>query len=202
MAGAGTATTAITADQARKKQDQEAARGIMQQAELQRQASDKVQQNIQTLQGSNPDAERAAAETDFLMALQKAQQPGSTAVGGVAGGSQRYAEDVAASKTSSAADATDKAKTQARIDAPRYQRVAEGQDAADLASQLSLVDGASQGQDYLTQLRVNSITPNPWATALGSGLTAYGGAMATKQPAAKKTSISTSTPYVDTRGYA
>lgn len=180
VSAAGTGLSAFAADRARKKQDREAAAGIMRQAEFQKQAGERVNENIQKLRGSNPEGETRAAEGDFMAALKAQQKPGMPmdALQPFAGGSQRYAEDVSTAKQAGETDVAALVKNLAAIDAPTFQRLREGQTTADTASKLGLIDQASQGQDFLTKLRTSSITANPWLTALGTGMQAYGSAKA------------------------
>jgi hypothetical protein len=178
IAAAGAGTSAYTADNARKQQDQEASAGIMRQAQFQRQADAKVGQTVQQISQSNPDEDKKLAERDYLAALQRNKQATTGALNPVAGASDRYAEDLSSATATGATNTAGLVKNQAAVDAPTFQRLRESNAAGDLASQLGLINGASGGADALMRSRIVSIRANPWLTGLGSGLQATGGALA------------------------
>jgi hypothetical protein len=171
----GTGASVYTQQQALRARDQEAARGIMEQANLQRQGAQRVSQNIQELQKSTPDTERQAAQNDFMAALQKAKlTQGGPGLSDVGGASERFAEDVSGARKAAGAESADTAGTLARIDAPVYQRQREATAAGATASDLALLARKSAGEDFLTQLRIATHNPNPWVEGIGQGLTAFG----------------------------
>lgn len=196
LAAGGTAATTIAQQRAMSKQDEEAARGIMRQAELSREASQKVGENIEQFEASTPEGERVAALNDFTAALKRSQaQPGADALAAPAGAtSERFAEDVGAARSANAAESRGLAERTARIDAPSFQRLREGQSSADLASNLGMIEGRSQAEDFLTRLRASSHQPNPFVTGIGGGLASFGNAMAGRAlPLKKKPPIKTGT---------
>lgn len=175
---AGTGIGVAEQQRALRAQDREAARGILQQAELTRQASQRVGDTVRRIEQSSPDSaitERRAAYIDALRRAQPASEQSLPSVGGV---SQRFAEDVAAARAASAAEAANTAGLTARIDAPAVQRLGENQLAADTASQLSLLDDRSRHLDYLTRLRASMKQPNPWVLGAGQALSAFGSGLA------------------------
>lgn len=188
IAALGAGTTAMTQRDAMKRQDQEAARGIMRQAEIQRQAGSRVQDNIKSLRDSSPAGEQSSIQAQFMEALRKANLGASNDANfaSAPGGSGRFAEDVNAARVASGAEGTAAAGRLSRIDAPMYQRVREGQRGADTASQLSLLQTNSANEDFLTRLRTAAQQPNPWLMAAGSALQSYGGSMAGRAPGVKK----------------
>jgi hypothetical protein len=181
LAGAGAST--YSQAEALRKQDQAAAEGIRQQGEINRQASQRVNQEIQKISSSNPDAEREAARRDFTAALQRStQQPGAVAYGSPGAVSSRFAEDVGTASAGTAAEGANLADLTSRIDAPMYQRVREGQSAASALSDLGLLGGQSAGQDFLTQLKLRGIAPNPWISGLGQAASAFANAYSQRAP--------------------
>jgi hypothetical protein len=183
----GTGAQAIDQGSALRERDQEVAAGIARQSALQREAGGRVNKTIQDVTKSNPDAERQAAQNDFMTALKKAKlTQGGAGLATPAGAvSSRFATDVGSARTAAGTEAADLAGTTASIDAPMFQRLKEGQDVASAASDLGLIANRSQGEDFLTQLRASQQRPNPWIQGAGQGLTAFGGTLATRAPKVK-----------------
>lgn len=179
----GAGTSAVAADQAAKKQDKDAAAGIMRQAELQKEASGEVNKRIQTIAQSNPDAERDTAQAGFMDAIKKARANGApfSTVPGAA--SSRFSEESAAASDAQGAENTQLASNSARLLAPSLQRLHEGEGIADTTAQLGLLGSRSAGENFLTRLRIAGRRTNPWISALGTGLSAYGSASAGQLPA-------------------
>lgn len=180
----GAGTTAVASSQALKRQDKEAASGILQQQALERKANSRVNQEIQKVKGSNPDAERATATNEYIAALRKAGlTTGGPALATPAGGvSGRFAQDVSSARASSGADARGLAGILARIDAPNLQRTREATSRAGAASDLEELSRQAGATDFLTKLRTSAIQPNPLLSGVGQGLSAYGSAMAGRVP--------------------
>lgn len=184
---AGTSASVASQQAAMRKQDRTAARGIIEQAAIQRQAGERVNQQIQELNASNPDAERAAATQDFVTALQRARLTqggeGLETPGGAV--SDRFKTGADEARAAAGGENVRLAGQLARIDAPAYQRVKEGQRMAAAGSDLGLLSGTSAAQDYLMKLKLAGIAPNPWVDAAGQGLSAWAQAYAGRaQPSA------------------
>ncbi len=190
IAAAGAGVQQVDAHQTAQRQDEEAAQGIRIQGDTQQKADAQVAQNIQKLQGSSPDAVRANAANAFLTQLRRNS---ATATGSpVAGGSARYKGDIANSTQDVADYGANLADTQSRILAPNLQRQQEGQNSQQLAANLSEIGRQSNANQFLTQLRMRGITPNPWAQAGGSVLEGVGNGMASSgygSPKVKPTTV-------------
>lgn len=173
--------------QALKKKDEETARGIMRSQDLQRQGNARVNQEIAKVKASNPDAERATAQNEYITALQKAGLTnGGTALATPVGAvSDRFAQDVSSARAASGADARGLAGTLARIDAPTLQRTREAQGRANTASDLEELGRQANADQFLTQLRTSAIQPNPLLSGVGQGLSAFGTAFAGRAPPVK-----------------
>lgn len=180
-AGAGAYETNRTLN----KQDAAAAQGIRQQSQRQHQADERVNQELGDLQGSNAEAERTAANDQFVQQLQRNRAAASGALPNVAGASSRFASDLTAANEDSDSLATRVASLMARIDAPTLQRQREGTAFGRLATDLGQIGRASAGDDFLTQLRVRGIRENPWVMA-GGGLAQGVGTGMADQSAPKK----------------
>jgi len=163
---------------------------------INRRAGDRVSQEIQTVAEANPDEERMAANNDFMAALRQAKTAdGGDTFGDPMGGSDRFAADVGAARTASDVEGRRLSGNLAAIDAPQYARVNEARGLNDTAVDLSLLGGESSGQDFLSQLRMaRAAQSGQGLQTLGSGLNAFGGAMANGTPKVKKGSIFSSLP--------
>lgn len=189
IAGAGTAVSVGAQQSAARKQDREAAAGILRQAQLNREAGAKVSKTLDQLEQSNPQEDIAKRQASYMDALRRAQPSTNKALPDAVGGSDRFAEDVSAARGANAAEAGTTAGLMARIDAPTIQRTREGQLANDTLSQLSLLDDRSRQADYLTRLRVSMQKPNPWAIGAGQALNGYGSTLATENSFGDNSSI-------------
>lgn len=178
-----------------RKQDGATAAGILRQAAISRQADQRVTDNIRQLEGSTPEAERATANSEFMQALRQAslQDGGSDGFSTPGATSDRFNSGTQVVRKAIGNESKATAGQLARIDAPINQRVREGQQRANTASQLSMLERDSAAQDFLTRLRVASIQPNPWvmaASQLGQGAAS---SMAKAPPRTKKPKLDTST---------
>lgn len=144
--------------------------GLLDQQRLQRQADSRVNNEIERVDASNPEAERRAASDQFMAQLQRNR---SEIAPGISGASRRYDTDVENQSQQSDSTANKIADLMARINAPGMQRQREGQQFSRLSSDIGGIARQSAGQDFLTQLRNRAIQPNPWIDALGQ---AAGGA--------------------------
>jgi len=147
---------------------------------INRRAGDRVSQQIQTVAQANPDAERTAANNDFMAALRKAKMAdGGDAFGEMPGGSDRFAADVSSARTGADTEGRALSGNLAAIDAPQFARVNEARGLTDTAVDLSLLGGESRGQDFLSQLRLaRAANAGSGLDALGGGLAAFGSAAA------------------------
>jgi hypothetical protein len=168
------------------------AQGLARQGVFQREATARVGKNVAQLTPANPNADRQAAQADFMAALQKAQlTSGGSGLSPVGGASRRFAEDVGQARTAAGTEAAGVVGDTAAIDAPAIQRAREDQAAAATASDLGLITNRARGQDFLTQLRVSMMQPNPALAAFGAAAGAYGTAKAGR---VKKPPIDTPIP--------
>lgn len=154
-----------------KAQDDALAQGIAGQAVNQRQADQEVGTAVEGLAQSTPEGAREKATGDFLAQLRRNRAQATP--GAVPGGSSRYRTDVAGADREVADFGAQAADTLARINAPAMQREAEGVASNRLSTNLGLAGRNSAADQFLTQLRVNSIRANPWVGAgaqIGQGV--------------------------------
>lgn len=170
--------SAANAEHTARKQDQAASQGILAQSEKQRAADQRVSEELASVENSNAETARATSQEQFMDQLRRTRAQADGSIPSVAGASDRYATDVADKSASSNAQASRIADLMSRINAPALQRQQEAQGFGRLATDINQIGRASAGEDFLTQLRVNSIRKNPWVDALTSTAGGYAGGMA------------------------
>lgn len=179
----GAATQQYTQNQAAKKADRQAANRIYQQAENQDRADYAVNQLLSKRATDDGSAERAGVTRSLMdqsQAAQMAASRGLNQAGAVSDAYRTSANDAALGISDYGQRA---AGLMARIDAPQQQRRREALQSGNLASQLGLIGREAASDDFLAQLRLQAIRPDPWLTAagqiaqgIGSGMAARGGA--------------------------
>lgn len=170
--------SAANAEHTARKQDQAASAGIRAQSVKQRQADQRVSEELDTVENSNAETARATSQEQFMDQLRRTRAQADGSIPAIAGASDRYAQDVTANSAGSDAQASRIADLMSRINAPSLQRQQESQGFGRLATDIGQIGRASAGEDFLTQLRVRSIRNNPWVDALASTGSAYAGGMA------------------------
>jgi hypothetical protein len=182
LSAAGAGMQQVGANQAHRDQLRTAGDNQRRQEAINRRAGERVNQQIQTVAEASPDAERTAATNDFMAALRKAKAAdGGDSFGEMPGGSDRFAADVGQARTAAGAEGRQLAGNLAAIDAPQYARVNEARGLTDAAVDLDLLGGESRGQDFLSQLRLaRAAGAGNGLESIGGGLSAFGGAMATR----------------------
>jgi hypothetical protein len=178
IAAAGSGASAYNADRTAKRQDQAAAAGIRQQGVRQREADRRVDTELDELAGSNPEAERRAANDQFMAQLQATRGTATGSTPGVPGAAARYGEQVSTNADASAATAAKVADLMSRVSSPLLQRQREGQGFARSATDIGMIGRAAAGDDFLNQLRLRAIRPNPWIDAAGGVAQGYAANMA------------------------
>jgi hypothetical protein len=180
MAAGGTAMSMDAQNDAAKEQARAAGDRARTADEFNRKAGTRVSQEVERLKSSTDETEEKTAENDFMTALRNAsQRQGASTSAPMGNVSERFTQDqVAGSKAIKLGD-RGAARSLARIDAPFMQRVREGTGASRTVSDLSVLGGAQQGQDFLQQLRMSMIQPDAAQMAAGSlmssGAQAYAG---------------------------
>lgn len=186
MSAASAGVGAYSANQTAQKQDNIAAQGIRNQQARQREADALVNNTIRQTQESNPEGDRESSLKQYLKQLQmtttNANGPGQ--VGGV---SDRYKEGTSGAAADIASYGNKYADIFSRLDAPNMQRQREGISFSRLASDINPIAQASQSDQFLNNLRLQSVRPNPWLQILQGGLAgaASGGAFTPSATAAK-----------------
>lgn len=175
----GTAAQVYNTNRTLSAQDNEAARGIRRQSDIQRRADARVNAEVDTLaQSSNAD-ERAQRMQDYLKTLGTARQKTEAGLDNEALGSA-FNEAGDKAKGELAAEGSTRANLMSGIDAPGLQRQGEAFGFGNLATDVGLIGRESAGQQFLTDLRMRSQRRNPWLDFGGSALQGLGQGMATR----------------------
>jgi len=171
MSAASAGVGAYGANQVAQKQDKIAAQGIRQQSVRQREADALVNNTIRQTQESNPEGDRESSMKQYLKQLQltmgNANGPGQ--LGGV---SDRYKEGTSGAAADIAGYGNKYADIFSRLDAPNLQRQREAISFGRLASDINPIAQASQSDQFLTNMRIQGVRPNPWLQILQGGLAA------------------------------
>jgi hypothetical protein len=149
-----------------KQQDAEKNALLDQQAK-QKQAAGIVQNQVNNVAKSTPQAEQAAATQGFINTLRSNAGTSAAMNPAVTGANKRYNTDTAAATSGANDYSTGLANSMAGIVAPQRQRMDEGQGFQDTATQVGGVQQQAQQQAFIDQLKAKSIQENPWMT-LGS----------------------------------
>lgn len=183
----GAVTQQYTQHQDAKKADNQAANRIYQQAANQERADYAVNQLLTKRSTDDGSAERAAVTRSLMDQSQAAQMAASRGLnqGGAVSDAYRTSANDAALGISDYGQRA--AGLMARIDAPQQQRRREALQSGNLASQLGLIGREAASDDFLAQLRLQAIRPDPWLTAAGQIAQGIGSGMAARGGAAPKT---------------
>lgn len=178
MSAVGTGASVYASQSAAKKQDRTMANQIRAQQQKQREADGKVHQLLDQREGSNADGERKSILAKFQEAMQNTNGQAGAGLNQV-GALSQAAKDGTADATLGIAEYGDKsADLLSRIDAPGAQRQREENTNTRFGQEIAQIMRRSQGDDFLSQMRLQSIRPNPWLQAAGSALSGAAGGMA------------------------
>jgi hypothetical protein len=176
--GAAVASAVVSqynANKVAKKQNQATVASIQEQAKLQREANQAVNQNIDKLAQSDAQDEYQGRSGDIRNQLRQKQ---AMALAGIQnpGGGEAVTEMANAARPQAVGYGDDINSWISGIDAPMLQRQGEGWDRADVESRLGLLRRNSAQEDAMLRLKLAGIRPNPWLNMLSEGLSAYAGA--------------------------
>lgn len=170
----GVGTSLIGMEQQRavqKKQDQVLAQQLAQQRASEQKVAQRTQQFIQGQQQQTAQPEETAAKKSYDTALAAnqhvAQQP-LQMVGNVSDAYKKAGSDAALGISDFGSQ---RAGLTAAIDAPTQQRIDNQRNINNFGIDVNQINRAQKSQDYLDQLKLNSIHANPWLgllTGVGS----------------------------------
>ena len=184
----GAAASAYNTQQTAKKQDRALAAQITQQGKKQQQASAKSAEALAAQAQSDPVDEQAQQMESYLSTLRQGQQNAGLNTG-PGGFSEAYRQGTAEAGQQLGEYGSTRAGLLSRIDAPRLQRQNEGILFDTLGNELRMIGREASGQNYLDQLRYNSIRRDPWLDALSGVASGAGSAMASGAGSSANTTI-------------
>lgn len=177
ISGAATGASVLNQEAAARRADRITAQGIRQQGVRQRDVNARVDQEIGRVAGSDPTMEQQASQVQYLEQLRRSRAAARGAPG-VPGASERYSQDVVAGDATVDANAARIADLMSRTGAPLLQREREVQGLDRLRSDVGVIGRAAGGDDFLNQLRLRAVRPNPYIDALAGVAQGYAGARA------------------------
>ena len=159
--------------QTANRQDNTLAASLRQEGQLQDQANAKTSQLIQDTAKSSPTAAKTGLLDQFHQQM-LANQGSST-------NSLNQAGDTSAAYKKAATDAAlgisqygnTSANNIASIDAPGLQRQGEAQNMMKFGTQVGQLKQQSAADNFLAQMRLRAIRPNPWVSAASEAAGAY-----------------------------
>lgn len=178
LSAAGSGASAYSQNQTMRKQDNQLAASTIKQGGINSQAESAVSKLNDSIARSNPADAQKQQTAAYLQAAQQAPTTNPT----VPGGSKRYSQAVAGSKADISNYARSTAGSEAAVAAPSLQRMGEGNQIADVASQLGRYNDQSASEQGILRTQMAGDQQNPWLSSLsqvlqgaGSGLSTYGG---------------------------
>lgn len=160
----------VNAEQQRavaRKQDNQLAAQLRQQSASEDKVRQKTQQFIQQQQQDTTAPQKAQAQTQLDTALKAnaamAQAPTQATVGNVSDAYKKASQDAALGVANYGAN---RATTIAGMEAPTLNRQANVRNIADFGIGVNEINRQQRSQDYLDQLKLNSIHANPWVSML------------------------------------
>lgn len=200
LLAAGTLTQIVNQRQTAKRQDNALAASLRQQGQDQQAANVATNQLLAKTAASNEAAPQSALLSSFKNAL-AANQNGQT-------GALNQAGNVSGAYTKAANDAAQgvanygntNANLMASMEAPGLQRQNESALMSDFASQLGVIKGKSASDNFLAQMKLRGIQPDPWLSAAGSLASGVGGSLALGGFGAGSGGTGTGAGYLDGGG--
>lgn len=182
LSAAGAGANAYSQNQNMRKQDSQSAQSIIQQGAINSKAESAVSQLNANIAKSNPNDATKQQTAAYLAAIQQANPTQSVVNPNVPGGSKRFTQAQAASKADVANYARSTAGNMAAVAAPNLQRIGEGNQIGNVASELGRYNDESAAEQGILKTQLAGDQANPWLTALsgvlsgaGSGLSTYSG---------------------------
>lgn len=173
----GAGASAYNTHQTAKRQEEVAQNASMTQQRKQQEADARLNQELDTLSASGPDAERKAALDGFLQQL-RANSGAAGGTSNVINASDRFKGDSANAGAAIKNYGTTRAGSLASINAPSLQRRREGYGINRAESDVQGIGRDANAEAFLSQLRMNSIQRDPWLDAAGQIAQGVGSGMA------------------------
>lgn len=168
-------TTYYNTQQTAKRQDNQLANSLRQQAALQQQADAKTNELIQKTAQSTDAPAKANLLGDFMQQVQASTGNATHPLNQVGNVSDAYTHAANNAALGVGQYGTDRAQLLSSIDAPNLQRQGEAADLSRYGSQINAIKRDSQAEQFMNQIKLGAIHPNPWLSAAAAGMSAYAG---------------------------
>lgn len=175
LTAAGSGVNAYSQNQNMRTQDNQAAQSIIKQGQINSKATHAVDDLNTSISRSSPNAAVKQQTAAYLAAANAAPSTIPT----VPGGSKRYTEAAAGAKADVANYARTTAGNAAAVNAPALQRIGEGNQIANVASELGRYNDESSAEQGILKTQLAGDQANPWLTSLGSVLSGAGSGLST-----------------------
>lgn len=177
LTAVSTAATVYNQRQTAKRQDNQLASQLRAQAQKQKEADAKTAQLVAQRANSTDADEKAGALAQYTQALQQKQAQAAQPLATVGAISDAYKQAGSDAALGIANYAGNRANLTASMDAPLLQRQNDAYDENRYKTDIGLIGRRSSGDDYLAQMKLRSIQPNPWINAGAQLLQGYASSM-------------------------
>ena len=181
--GTAVAASAVSYEntqQTQHKQDNQLATSLRQQGQLQQSENAKANQLIQKSAVSNPDQIKKSLLGQFAAQIANNGDNSTTNLHQAGKVSSSYAKAASDAQAGISKYGADQSGLQADMQAPALQRQNEAANLSQFSSDLTGTRMQSAGEEYINNLRLKAIQPNPWMSGLSQGLGAFSQAYAAK----------------------
>jgi hypothetical protein len=214
LSAVGTGAEAVNQRNANNRAQGVETQNIIQQQQLENEANVGAKNLTRQIANSSPAAVANKQEGAFVQNLRQ-NEAGASAGGSTTNdndlfgqstsglpsstvGSSRFKQDNATAQTQVNQYGSDLAKTMSNINAPVIQRQEEGLGMQDYATGLNLLQGQSQGENFVNQLRAEAAgQANPYVSAIAGMFTKGANAYSKNTPFPGSTPGSTNTTTTD-----
>lgn len=162
----GAGTSMYAQNQNQKNQNNQLAQNIEQEQNLEKEGANQVAQTTSKVAQANANGPAQQLLQKYQQALTQANP--TQAISSVPGGSKRYAESAASAKANVNDYANAMASNSAITGGAQLSRIGTGNDIADTASNLGLLNGQATNASGVLNAQLKGDQANPWTTALGS----------------------------------
>jgi hypothetical protein len=173
----GTGLQAYNQHDTARRQNRSLLEGLAKQKADQALADARVNDLLGSIRGSNAQGVQAANKSDFLNQLRANASTTDGSFTNTPGASARYQQDLATSKAAVGDYGAGQADLLSRVNAPQFQRAAEGNMITRAAGDLSRLGSNAAGDAAISNLNTQAQVPNPWLSMLSQVLTGAGGAL-------------------------
>lgn len=174
----GSALKSIGKRKAQKKQDKILAAILARQGRQQAELDKMLLDEVGTMRGETPEAERDQAMSEFVGQLRSARAAQPTNYGARGAVSDREVAETGELQRGLGQFSDREADITSRLDAPGRMRENQSLRQGRLGTSMQQLMRKMDSDEFLGQLRLARVRPNKWLSALGSVMTGAGNAMA------------------------